>query len=637
MIAVSNDFKTAMQQPVKELDAYIRIDNNNSITSSDDLIEIKVSCESDMCKTAMRKVEAKFLGEHNILDTWVHIGFGVKLPNSTYEYLDYGSFKITEISTAKETGVTSVVGYDKMINSMKAYEILEVEYPINLYDYTETLLDACDLELGNTTLPMGTWEITKELWENINGITYRDILVQIAQINGATCIIGNDDKVYFKALYDTGEQLTYANMKSWKLEPLYGEINSVVLARTPQEDNIYEKDDESILENGLTEFRIENNEIVDKDRDTALPLIYPLFHGISYYPFEISTEGLGWFEIGDQFDIVNDSQEEFNTALFNFSITIDGGIKETLKTTADNKVQTQYQYASPVMKRIKNTEIIVDKQEGNISFITSETNKLKDNTYTITQVNDLIQNAETGFTNTFTEAGGNNIFRNTGLWFENSGDDSQQNPYEFWNGVVVRQKEEKASNMNALILQNGEVSQEQVVPNGNYVVSFKYKKLLSLATAKVFINGEEYELTQTDDTEFITGTQNENGEYIISPLVVVSQHINIKFTCDRNDGCEVYDLMVNAGKVKLAYSQNQNETTTDTVNISKGITITSSDSKVTFKANADGIRTLDKSGNELTKFTDTGMTTEEATIKAKSTIVGTLWQKVSGQTWITGI
>lgn len=177
--------------------------------------------------------------------------------------------------------------------------------------------------------------------------------------------------------------------------------------------------------------------------------------------------------------------------------------------------------------------------------------------------------------------------------------------------------------MSALLLQNATLEQEQIVPNGNYTVSFKYKNLIALANVSVIINDIEYELTGTSETTFTQSIQ------------VTSQHINIKFVSDINNSCEIYDLMVNAGEVALAYSQNQNETTTDTVNISKGITITSSDTDVTFKANADGIRTLDKSGNELTKFTDTGMDTREAIIRNKSQIVGTLWQEVGNQTWIT--
>ena len=139
MIVVSNDFKTAMKQPVKELQAYIT-SGATDIRSENDLINFKISCDTGMCKSAMRKLEAKYLGEHNLLGQWVHVGYGVKLPTGAFEYLDYGSFLITEITTVKDTGVTTIVGYDKMVNSMKEYSKLGVEYPIDLYTYTQTTI-----------------------------------------------------------------------------------------------------------------------------------------------------------------------------------------------------------------------------------------------------------------------------------------------------------------------------------------------------------------------------------------------------------------------------------------------------------------------------------------------------------------
>jgi hypothetical protein len=96
--------------------------------------------------------------------------------------------------------------------------------------------------------------------------------------------------------------------------------------------------------------------------------------------------------------------------------------------------------------------------------------------------------------------------------------------------------------------------------------------------------------------------------------------------------------MVNAGSVGLAYSQNQNETTTDTVNISKGITITSSDNEnIVFKANYDGVRIYDKNdmANPITKFTDKGIDTDEITVDGKAEISGLLFQKIGNQVWIS--
>lgn len=396
MITVENTFKEAMKKPIKELNAHIKISDTEQITNADDLISFTISCESGLCKTAMRKLEAKFLGSHNILGKWVQVGFGVRIENNNYSYINYGSFLVNEITTSKDTGITTVVAYDKMINSMTKYETLDIEYPIGLYDYTVELCKKCNLELANTNFEThNDWEITKELWENIEGITYRDILQQIAQITCTTAITSND-KLYFKQLTNTNEKLTYDNMKTLKLKPLYGPINSVVLSRTPQEDNIYMKDKESIVENGITEWKIENNEIIDKDRDNAMTPIYIGMKSINYYPFEATTEGLGWYEIADNINIETDNGEIYSISLFNFSITIDGGIKETLRTEAETKTQTQYQYATTIAKRVRNTEIIVNKQENKITQLTQETTehseKLTQVEQTVDGINSIVSN-----------------------------------------------------------------------------------------------------------------------------------------------------------------------------------------------------------------------------------------------------
>ena len=95
--------------------------------------------------------------------------------------------------------------------------------------------------------------------------------------------------------------------------------------------------------------------------------------------------------------------------------------------------------------------------------------------------------------------------------------------------------------------------------------------------------------------------------------------------------------MGNVGEEKAEYSQHQNETTTDTVNISKGITITSSDTNTTFKANSDGIRVYNSRDLEtpMTEFTDTGTDTKKIIVENEATIVEVLFKKVGNNTWLT--
>lgn len=210
------------------------------------------------------------------------------------------------------------------------------------------------------------------------------------------------------------------------------------------------------------------------------------------------------------------------------------------------------------------------------------------------------------------------------------------NEYEYWDGVVTKGTNDNATNGRSLLLQIGKLSQEQEVGNGNYSISFYYRKLKMFANASVIINDVEYPLDSMEEKYFYTGEQDtKTGEYITQPIVVKSKRIKIEFISDMTNSVEIYDLMCNKGSVKSAYSQNENETTTDTVNISKGITITSTNIDVIFKANADGIRLYTLNRQVKTKFTDKGMTTKEAIVEDEAQIVRTLWQEVDDQTWIT--
>lgn len=213
---------------------------------------------------------------------------------------------------------------------------------------------------------------------------------------------------------------------------------------------------------------------------------------------------------------------------------------------------------------------------------------------------------------------------------------TSDNLYEFWEGEIVRNSNDEAANNNSMLLLNGEVYQEQEVPNGNYAVSFMYQKLNELANASVLINDKEYQLDSTELKQFYTGEQNnETKEYITQPVEVTTNHIRITFKCDVDNAVEIYDLMCNKGIVKLAYSQNENETTTETVNISKGITITSTNMETIFKANANGIKILTLQNATIAYFTDKGLSTKELIVEDEAQICRTLIQNVGDQTWFT--
>lgn len=716
MISVSNYFKTAMKQPVKELQAYLNTEGL-SIRDEDDLISYKIGGEGGLCKTVMRKLEAKYLGEHNLLGKWVSAGFGVKLPSGAYEFLNHGSFQVNELTFSKDTGETSIVAYDKMINAMKPYVALDVEYPIGLYDYTKKLCEACNLELGNeyfginalknitsyvwrdnvggiaeiqgdcikvimpetpmqysgvystqiresladyfgkkmvysfyarsdaertivfqsageegyhyinlttewqryyyvvekvadfsptfycgNTLDktpyyikdimleeahalgeyrpyntMNDWPVERELWENIDGITYRDIFAQIAQATASTCIIGADDKVYFKPITGTGEQLTYDNLFKLKLEDQYGEINSVVLSRDPVEgEDVLLKDDASIEANGLTEFKISNNEIVDKNREGAIEPIYNALKGTKYYPFEATTEGLGWYEIGDAFDIISDTGDVFPTVLFNINITVDGSLKETLKTVAETKTQTQYQYATTISKRIKNTEILVNKQDGKIQSLVSD---MYDEEGVVNQKYTQITQDIEKIVASVQNSGGGNLLKDSVMFAyaninQQSEEQKRQSPWTVSESGTITAQEDTESisaggvSGHSFTLANKSATQRVSVKistaedKSHYTFSTKIKKdSAGSCGVRIYNTKEEYTIP------VVEGESAFYKEYSLT-LEPQENYYYVEFYCDDEGNATFTDNMLAVGESKSQWTQANGEVMNTQVNIS---------------------------------------------------------------------
>ena len=574
---------------------------------------------------------------------------GVKYDNDTTEYIDFDEFTIEALNDEQTKNFTDITGYDSLNILDTKYECGLSEGAHTVGEYWLDLVNGLGLETETTTFTNSSIVIPANPF--INNETYRTVLSEIQKVSCTFSKIEKKNGTHYINLlwFDVEGNPVYefATNDYSTLEgslTKYGPVNCVLLGNENiSGENVYLQDDESITQNGETKVLIDAEYFLYTQalREQAIQGVYNKLHNFEYYDLSLTTYyGKPFLEVGNKIRVNTNEGNVYDTFILQHTFTYDGTFKSVIKSPALTKQENIVKSTESISNRVNRTEIMVDKANGEITSITSRTKYLEDNTYTIEQTNQLIQTAENGLINTFSEAGGNNILRNTGLWFSATTSEQTIFPsndlfpsgelftgnkvvYEFWEGNVSKKENDKAVNMVSLNLLAGYLSQEQKIPNGYYVVSFKYKKTNALANSKVKINDIEYPLTSVEDTDF---TQ---------IIEVSSQHINIQFYTDIDESCEIYDLMVNAGQTKLAYSQNQNETTTDTVKIGQGITITSSNTDTTFKANADGIRTIDKSGNELTKFTDVGMTTKRMIVDDDSQIVGTLWQEVGGQTWIT--
>lgn len=157
------------------------------------------------------------------------------------------------------------------------------------------------------------------------------------------------------------------------------------------------------------EVQINNNQIMDDDRQTLLPELYTQLVGIEWNEVEAETVGLGWHEVGDVVEFTQ-GDKTVHGFIDEIKLTLSGSIKETLKSSIPDVATINYQTAGGILQTIYNTEIKVDKQENNITSIVSQ----QDVYATETQENfsQIYQDLE-NIALTIQKSGGGNLIENS--------------------------------------------------------------------------------------------------------------------------------------------------------------------------------------------------------------------------------
>lgn len=309
MINASARFKRNAKAPVKtvqmRMTQVVSEGETPIVYSSADLIRsIKVEASSTWLYSGAKKATVVLVDELPFYANyeWV-VELGIVDPASgEIDYITLGTFTTVTDDVNYEKGTTTLGLYDFMQKAEKDWhDNSHVGYPKTV----EALATGIATNVGcaglssMTGLPNINQTVQEDLWALISQEKYRDVINEIANITGSTAIVDSNNLLKFVPFSSPIDELTYSNLKKYKLGLPYGPINSVVLSRQPQNDDVALSDNVSITENGLTEAKIVNNEIADDDRPTFIQPLFNALNGTAFDGIEMETEGHGWYEIGD--------------------------------------------------------------------------------------------------------------------------------------------------------------------------------------------------------------------------------------------------------------------------------------------------------------------------------------------------
>lgn len=589
MIEVSEVFKRAMREPVKVIKAAI-FDGVTTYSSSDNLMSFTVESAGYYFRSATKALSFKLLGNnYNLIGTSVGVTLSVCTDSSQdlWEDCYLGNFKIHEQKSDLEKGFTTFSAYDKLGQMASDEYDSNITFPTTVENLVTQIVAKYNLLYDTQPLVNGDYIIGSDLYSRINDITYRDILSEIAGATASLILIdGTTDTLrIIPTPQSSSGTLTYDNLKKCSIKPKYGPVNSVVLARTPQEDNIAVVDHESVEMYGLTELKLANNEILDDDREILAQPILDAVDGLTWYPFEADTEGHGWYEIGDMVTIT-DGTNSWNAIITEIKLCVDGGIKETIKGVMPTETQTDYALAGGITKTIYNTQIKVDKQNQEIQSIVQEMTSLEgqvnDN---YTEIHQTINNVVTSVQN----SGGNNLIKNSAMY---SKDSDTQLP-DYWSfsssGDLIVQPSAEATVYGSLsgqaisligkkAIQSIAVSaDDSSIPESSkiyYSFSCRIKKTATGTCYVKITDGTEHGiwLISLDN-----GDSSVWGDYSIEGILPNSTQLSIEVFGSSDSEFSITDMMLAVGNYRSNWSQANGEFANTQVAIdTTGVKITNS-------------------------------------------------------------
>ena len=377
---ISAAFRDAIQSFGKELACEITCGEDTY--SAEQIVSVNLHYDGALLSSVMQcmDVELDNVGTESfaaeIVGKFLTVRFGIRQGgDSEYEYVDFGSFIVKASVYNADTNSVSLECYDNLLLSMVPYTPVvnfSDDSEITVREYLSALAARLELHLGTENFTNADVLIDDEKYDST--YTIRDVLDEIAQVAaGIIAVIDGDLCVVYPA--ETGEIVDPSNLSTLTVGKQYGPVNSVVLGRTPQEDNIYRRD-EAATE--WIEYRIDNNQIMDSHREDFIDGIYDRLSGLSFYMFSATSYGDFRFTLCDRFTLQDLDGSEYSTILLSSDLQIDQGISETLVAEAPAGSETEYKAASKSDRVMNQTILRVDKQEQQIQALVTTTKQTED-------------------------------------------------------------------------------------------------------------------------------------------------------------------------------------------------------------------------------------------------------------------
>ena len=153
----------------------------------------------------------------------------------------------------------------------------------------------------------------------------------------------------------------------------WGPINTLVLGREPQGDNIYRADPDAVARHGRIALQISDNPFLDGIREDIIDDLFSHINGAVIQPYELDWRGDPALDPGDVI-LLTDTNGVQRAAVYGAqTLEFDGGLRAAVSMNAPSNATADYSKATNVKESLRRVSLSVDKTNGRIESLAEQT------------------------------------------------------------------------------------------------------------------------------------------------------------------------------------------------------------------------------------------------------------------------
>ena len=360
MKIVSDNLKNALDRPTTQRKGRILVNGNYYDVYN---VEYYADCydEGNAIGNAIASQLDFDLPYMSRFDTFQYFD-GVWTGNE-YEYVDFGTFTVFDEKDQDEFN-KHITAFDNLIKFNTPF-VDKQDYPKTLYEELVNVCEQAGVELENSNIVNGSFIVENNQF--VGGENLKTVLKAICGISGNYAII-KDNKVKLQLRNETDVIIKKTHHKpiTWKRRS-YGFNQLIIGMKDIEGEYSIRQDENDIAINGVHKLVINDNPFAytqDK-REELIDELFAQIKGFGYVPYELQGEWLNYLEVGDTINL-----EGIETTV----LRINGKSPKSLESlmSAPAIIDSAVEYSentSDIRNVLKNTQIIVNKHEGQITQV----------------------------------------------------------------------------------------------------------------------------------------------------------------------------------------------------------------------------------------------------------------------------